>query len=204
MNKTHLRKRLAEILGKLTKANKEYQSKLVQEKVLGHPKYKEAKNISIYLSTDNEIDTIPILRHALEIDKKQCFVPLVRKKKSESKPRMLMVKLSSMREYDGLPFNHYGIKEHDINNIDETRLALPDNCYQLDLVLVPGVAFSRDGRRLGHGKGYYDEFLFDWLQRQGGSGGKPYTLGLALQEQIVEDPLSVREQDYALDEVLTS
>lgn len=63
---------------------------------------------------------------------------------------------------------------------------------------MPGVAFTKDGRRLGHGKGYYDTFLAKFDKA---SLSKPYAMGLALKEQIVDD-LPTTEYDYKLDAVL--
>lgn len=49
-----------------------------------------------------------------------------------------------------------------------------------DLVLVPGIAFDRGGRRLGHGFGYYDRFL-------GGLADRVPRVGLAFSHQVVEE-----------------
>lgn len=56
------------------------------------------------MSTDNEINTIPILEHLFKI-KKQVFVP-----KYEGKS-MMMVKLYSMDDYDKLPLTKWNIKQ---------------------------------------------------------------------------------------------
>ena len=66
---------------------------------------------------------------------------------------------------------------------------------EIDLVLVPGVAFDPDGNRLGYGKGYYDRFLP--LLRQGVS-----TVGLAFSCQIVER-LQADEHDYKMTLLIT-
>lgn len=200
-SKQQLRSVIARIIGNLSATEKQIQSESVFQRLIQHPKFKAAQNVSIFLSTDNEINTISILRHALEVDKKRCFVPLVRRKKKQqgddaTKTRMIMVELKSMREYDELPVNHYGIKEP-INYQENTR-ADPVEC-NLDLIIVPGVAFSCDGRRLGHGRGYYDEFLSDWNKR---SPSLLYSIGLAFREQMVDDPLAIEGQDVQLDEVL--
>ena len=63
----------------------------------------------------------------------------------------------------------------------------------LDLVLVPGVAFNLGGHRLGRGKGFYDRLL------QNFSGKK---IGVAFDEQIV-DALPVEENDVRMDLILT-
>ena len=64
---------------------------------------------------------------------------------------------------------------------------------RLDFVLVPGIAFDLQGRRLGRGKGYYDRLLAEVR-------GK--TCGVAFDEQIVED-LPVESHDIHVNCILT-
>lgn len=70
----------------------------------------------------------------------------------------------------------------------------------LDLVIVPGVAFTSNGGRLGHGKGYYDSFLHLLTKEQ---AHKPTTVALAFKEQIVEE-VPLHEHDVKIDYILYS
>jgi 5-formyltetrahydrofolate cyclo-ligase len=63
----------------------------------------------------------------------------------------------------------------------------------IDLVIVPGVAFTTDGWRLGHGKAYYDRFLPDV---------RATTIGVCFIEQLV-DELPVEAHDVRLDRVVS-
>lgn len=63
-----------------------------------------------------------------------------------------------------------------------------------DLILVPGLAFTRDGRRLGRGGGFYDR----WLATQSGIP----TLGICFSCQLV-DALPIEMHDVRLDAILT-
>jgi 5-formyltetrahydrofolate cyclo-ligase len=63
-----------------------------------------------------------------------------------------MVKLRSLEDFQTLPTNNWGIKEP---RHDEER----ENALELDLIIVPGLAFDKQGWRIGHGKGYYDNFI---------------------------------------------
>lgn len=200
--KASLRKEISRVLGNLSEFEKAQQSELVFKKLIAHQQYKQASRLSIYLSTNNEINTEPILRRALEVDKKRCFVPVVLKRSIQGAaeligagPRMVMYELRSMGEFERLPVNHYGIKEP--QQIDASRLA-----GSLDLLVAPGVAFDLAGRRLGHGKGYYDEYLTHWTKSRE-NDGELHSIGLAFREQIVADELPfVEGRDFRLNEVL--
>lgn len=66
--------------------------------------YQNSKRISLYLSTKNEIDTLPILEHIFKMGK-EAFVPRYRGKTME------MVKLKSMEDYKTLPLTKWNIKQ---------------------------------------------------------------------------------------------
>lgn len=77
----------------------------------------------------------------------------------------------------------------------------------LDLVVMPGVAFTRGGGRCGHGMGYYDKYLHAYFNRFPDriKTNKTSLIALAFKEQIVNDEqLALDPHDYPLDLVLTS
>jgi len=78
--------------------------------------------------------------------------------------------------------NHYGVKEPD--RLADGELVAKPAENNLDLAIVPGVAFARDGRRVGCGKGYYDEFLSNWASE---TSKRLYTIGVALDKRIFDD-----------------
>jgi 5-formyltetrahydrofolate cyclo-ligase len=67
--------------------------------------------------------------------------------------------------------------------------------HEPDVVIVPGVAFTRDGHRLGQGGGWYDRFLHEVRDRC-------TTIGVCFHEQVV-DALPVEDHDVAMDTVVT-
>lgn len=90
----------------------------------------------------------------------------------------------------------------------------------LDLIIVPGVAFSPNGSRMGHGMGYYDRY-FDQLfktfpnraapqELRGRIGkkliaGQTIFIGLAFRQQLIDDAqLPLDDHDVRLDEVITA
>ncbi len=91
---------------------------------------------------------------------------------------------------EGFVRGHYSIIEPD-----------PD-CFtsvystQLDSILVPGLVFDRDGRRIGYGSGYYDRLL----------SSVSYTtrrIGICFEEQIVQEELPENPHDERVDSVVT-
>lgn len=68
----------------------------------------------------------------------------------------------------------------------------------LDLILMPGLGFDRSGRRLGRGKGFYDNYLERCITQ---SSGKPYTIAVAFKEQLCQE-IPVDNHDMLIDEVL--
>jgi 5-formyltetrahydrofolate cyclo-ligase len=65
-------------------------------------------------------------------------------------------------------------------------------------MIVPGVAFTESGHRLGHGRGYYDSYLERCLLHP---QGPPFTLGLGFKQQIVSN-IPCDDHDVKLDEVI--
>jgi 5-formyltetrahydrofolate cyclo-ligase len=63
------------------------------------------------------------------------------------------------------------------------------------MILVPGVAFDRQGNRLGYGKGFYDRVLC-------GAGGSSISVGVCFELQLVES-LPVEDHDQCLDLLVT-
>lgn len=69
---------------------------------------------------------------------------------------------------------------------------------------MPGVAFTHNGDRLGHGMGYYDKYLHAYFNRFPNSNQhRTVLIGLAFREQIV-DNLPIDENDWKLDIVLSA
>lgn len=71
----------------------------------------------------------------------------------------------------------------------------------LDLIIVPGLGFTSSGKRLGRGKGYYDQCLTEYKKKYPFNNLK--TIGLAFSQQIC-DEIPTSHQDYLIDFVLFS
>ncbi|EMC93269.1 hypothetical protein BAUCODRAFT_26586 [Baudoinia panamericana UAMH 10762] len=213
--KKDLRRSVKTQLAELSEDEVAKQSRIAQDSVLSLPQYRNARRISVYLSMPSgEARTDMVFRNALSSGK-QVFVPYLQsvpkpETKSGKGKVMQMLRLSSIREYEGLERDAWGIPSLSPDTVEERENALGGygvsgnvaNCADggLDLVVVPGVAFDEDMSRLGHGAGFYDGFL----SRLCGNGrrSKPFLVGLCLAEQIQPNGRIVMEEwDWSVDAV---
>uniref|UniRef100_A0A914E7E1 5-formyltetrahydrofolate cyclo-ligase n=1 Tax=Acrobeloides nanus TaxID=290746 RepID=A0A914E7E1_9BILA len=180
---------MANLLETISKEQVQHESDIVTSRLLGSDWYKKSQRISVYVSTNGEIQTDSFIKHAMEMGK-DVFIPRFKK----GAHMMEMLKLESLEEFQTLDTSLWGIRQH---HPDLMRPMYYDS-GPLDLVLLPGVAFTEKGHRLGHGKGFYDKFLTDHHER---FGCMPTMVGLALKVQMVED-LPVHQYDVTIDHVL--
>ncbi|XP_071525445.1 5-formyltetrahydrofolate cyclo-ligase [Panulirus ornatus] len=189
--KAALRKEVKAKLNSLSAEEKARQSKAVQEKVVQHEGYKKSQRLSIFLSMNDEIQTEFILQHALDTGK-TCFIPRYDSKSTY----MDMVRLHSWEEYESLPLTKWQIKQPPLDKQCETALSSGG----LDLILIPGLAFTKEGHRMGRGRGYYDTFL---TKCQNSQTIPPITIALAFSEQILPE-IPVDGTDVPIDIVLSA
>lgn len=114
-------------------------------KLVALPSFAAAQTVLLTLPFRSEWDTLPLVRHALAAGK-TVAVPCV-----NAQTRMLELFSIEEPSRDVGP-GHQGIPE-------PLPHCSPVDPSAIDWVLVPGVTFDRDGRRLGYGGGYYDRLL---------------------------------------------
>lgn len=110
--------------------------------LLKHPKLKQAQTIMLYHSLPDEVCTHTLADSLLAIGKTIVM------------PRVTGNATMELRMYSGpksLAVGAYGIMEP-IGGVFNDYAAI-------DLAIIPGMAFDKEGNRLGRGKGYYDRFL---------------------------------------------
>ncbi|OWR52554.1 putative 5,10-methenyltetrahydrofolate synthetase [Danaus plexippus plexippus] len=144
--KAAIREEIEKRLATLTNEEKKRQSDIVFNKLIKHPFYKSANRISVFMSTPTEVDTAPIIEH-VKGKGGEVFVP------QYAGGVMKMLKLETGDERD-MPATRHGIRQHAKHAPREDALE-----KGLDLIIAPGVAFSQDGGRVGHGGGYYDKYI---------------------------------------------
>ena len=154
----------------------------IMERLFEAEEFKSAGMLHVFVSFGSEVSTEPIIKRSLEMGKR-VVVPI-----TDYKARRLT--LSEIADYDlDLRPGHWGIPEP---RSEAVRVIDPD---QLDLILIPGVAFDKAGRRLGHGAGYYDKLL-------AGCKGRPFTIALGYELQVI-DNVPVMDYDVKIDGIIT-
>ena len=150
--------------------------------------YSAAQTLLYYVGTRFEVGTREELAHQLTTDK-TIVVPYC----EQGQPGACRLGLCRLKELSELERGMYGIEEPN-QNIRAAAGRFVD-ARDVDLVVVPGVAFDRSGRRLGYGRGYYDQLL----QRL-----RPDTLtiGLAFECQLFPE-LPHEPHDVPVDMVIT-
>ncbi len=121
-------------------------SAVIRKKLFRRPEFKRALTILFYASFDGEVDTFEMIRQAKKFGTKIGLPSILHGRK-------LLVPMLLKNADKDLKLGPYGIKHPDGKNT--RRLAIKD----IDMVIVPGVAFDKHKNRLGRGAGYYDRFL---------------------------------------------
>lgn len=165
--------------------------------------YKRAKTIAFYMSMDQgEVQTQDMIEKAFE-DGKRVFLPNIVKYEEgqehpwfpQQKTHLRFLELPSFEDVLKLePRGKYKLKEP-VEGYD----CLVNN-EPLDLIVCPGVAFSKCGGRLGHGAGFYDSFIAEHEYK---TKDVPLLVGVGFREQLVhENLLEMDEYDKQLDAVI--
>ncbi|MBQ4642404.1 MAG: 5-formyltetrahydrofolate cyclo-ligase [Oscillospiraceae bacterium] len=143
MDKTALRRQIREKKRAMTEEMITQKSRRLGELFAASECYQNAKTIYFYLPYNQEVRTIPMLERALQ-EGKRVAVPKV------YGDTMRFIYLENL---DQIAAGYAGIPEPVCDEpVAEDKTAL---------VLMPGLAFDREGHRIGYGGGFYDRFLAD-------------------------------------------
>jgi len=123
--------------------DRDRKSKIIKEKLFRASVFKKAKIVMFYMSFDGEVNTEDMIKEAHRLGK-IVAVPVCKSNRITIRPCLLRAKTK-------LKDGSYGVCEPAVKEY----IKLED----LDLVIVPGVAFDKKGNRLGRGRGCYDHFL---------------------------------------------
>lgn len=220
--KKDFRKAIKQGLSSLSEDEIQQQSRATQNALLDMPEYRKCQSISIFMSMPKgEVQTKEIVYHALKSGKK-VFIPYIYKSHQSNveKPvsTMDMLQLRDEHDYQSLVPDRWGIPSIDAGTVADRINCLGgqglsdqhhvlDAKGGLDVVLVPAVAFDQKMNRLGHGKGYYDDFLARYHKLSTNlepTAEKPYLIGLVLEDQVLPSQyrLPVESWDRPVDTVI--
>lgn len=170
MEKAELRRKLQAQRRSFTTEQVVSSSAIVAKHILACDAYRKAKHIMGYLAFGKELSVDEVLQQALA-DGKQVYVPEI-------------ISAAEFRAVELQSFDNFQLDRYGIRSIIDGKAVEPE---LLDLILVPAVAFDRQGNRLGMGAGYYDRFL--------PLAKKAIVIGVAyadlIQEQLLTDAYDV-------------
>ena len=181
--KQNIRNKVSALLRKQKEEDRLKKSLSILKKLFALPEFKRAKTVLFYASFDGEVETLEMMKQSLALGKK-IALPNIHTKKKEIIPTYV----NDLQE--DLILGPYGIKQSRHHRVKTVELD------EIDLSIVPGVAFDRNNYRLGRGAGYYDRFLVRLSKHIP-------SIGLAFDFQIVSR-LPRQEHDIPMTKVISN
>ncbi|MBY8912963.1 5-formyltetrahydrofolate cyclo-ligase [Bacillus sp. YC2] len=143
--KAQIRKKIKTKLSDITESEREAKSLIIREKLFSLKEWEQARMIAITISRGLEIPTRPIIEQAWKEGKQVCI--------PKCSPGTGAMQFRTFSSNDQLETVYAGLSEPIVSRTEEVKQK------DIDLVIVPGVGFDREGFRIGYGGGYYDRFL---------------------------------------------
>lgn len=178
MSKQSIRRLIRLRKSRLTSDKRRQQSYEIMRLLEDLPVFQRAHVVLVYASLPDEVETFDFMQRWVK--KKQLLLPVV-------KGDVLELRMCTQLN---------NLKCGELKILEPQNEPLFTQYETIDLAIIPGVAFTLDGKRLGRGKGYYDRLLSSPAFRG------VYKIGLAFPCQLVAD-LSVDPHDVHLNQILT-
>ncbi|MFD2618300.1 5-formyltetrahydrofolate cyclo-ligase [Terrilactibacillus laevilacticus] len=171
-----------EVLHKLQNMDHEdfiQKNKQIYEHVLTFDLWQKSETIGITLSRGREIMTRPIIDKAWQLGKRiavpKCY------------PEEKEMRFYFLDDYEQLELSYFNLYEPKLSEVTQVQTD------EIDIMIVPGVAYSPSGYRIGFGGGYYDRYLKHY------HGEK---ISLLLDEQKI-DQVPIEEHDIPVNWLIT-
>jgi len=174
--KRRLRRKYLTLRNKLSSNQIKKDSRKILTNLKKIPQFQEAESFFIYVAHNNEVRTEELITKLLGQDKIVTVPRIIRNK------TMIPVQVFNL---SSLQKNHHGILE---------PVSIKKYPKKIDLAIVPGLAFTAKGDRVGMGGGYYDKFLAE--------NSTVYAIGLGYSFQVV-DKLPTTRWDRKVNQVVT-
>ena len=177
--KITLRKKIRKDISSLTEEYISLSNSGIYRNVTTMERFIDARNIMIYYSVEREPATHDIAQAALNMGKTVAFPLCYQEGVMDARIVSSFTNFDTSSSIIGIP------------SPSDTAPCIPPE--DLDLIIVPALAFDQNGFRLGLGGGYYDRFLY---------GLHAYTIGLA-RECLLQDTLPTEPHDVRVNCIVT-
>lgn len=174
LDKNALRRLVRQLKAQMPECEKKSQADAILSKLEQNAHFKNARNIALYWSLNDEVDT-------------HQFIEKWHRQKNIYLPAVIGNDLA-FRQYTGIDNMQAGV----FSILEPTGNKL-NNIADIDLVIVPGMAFDTHNNRMGRGRGFYDRIL---------STTKAYKIGIAFECQLFRQ-IPANSNDIAMDEVIS-
>lgn len=178
MEKGTMRRNIRILKKQYTEEQLREKSRLVINRLMEHESVKKAKTICLYYSLPDEVYTHDLAEHLMKAGKEVLL------------PRVTGEEEMEIRKYTGMQD-----MTESAYHIQEPSGELFTAYHDIDVVVVPGMGFDKDGNRLGRGKGYYDRFLCQIPEI--------YKIGICFDFQIM-DKIPTEPTDIAMNTVISN
>jgi len=168
--------------------DKDVMSRIICAQFVAHPVYQQAKTVMWYIHCRSEVRTQSALLGELDAGKRMVIPYCTKDEQGHNK-----LGLWWLEDFAELVPGMWGILEPPKQRWGELGKEVAPE--QLDCVMVPGVAFDRNGGRLGNGAGYYDRLLKSVR-------ADAVLIGVCFESQLVEQ-VAMDAHDVAMDIVMT-
>jgi 5-formyltetrahydrofolate cyclo-ligase len=199
LEKKQIRKSIMQLRDKISTEEKQRYDKAIFQNIIDNEYYKAASTIFIFVSYLSEVDTKSVIIQAIADNKTIC-VPKVKSKEEG-------IELFKINGLNDLEEGFHGILEpksnceklHGVsvsvsddegNDVDDAN-----NEGNIDLIIMPGVAFDMTGGRIGYGGGFYDKFISK-LKKD------VKKIAIAYELQIIEN-IPMKNHDVRIDGIIT-
>lgn len=181
LNKKNIREEIIDKRNNLILDIKQNYDSLIFEEIINSEIYKKSKKIFTYISFGSEVDTIKLINYSFS-NNKEVYVPKINKQTKD----MIALKIHN---FNNMSVDKWGIIEP--KSVDKTNIGT-----DFDLIIMPGIAFDKQGNRIGYGGGYYDKYISKLNNASN-------LLALAYDFQIIQD-IESESHDIKVDFILTN
>lgn len=178
-DKQVLRQKMISFLKNISLTEKAAIEKKLEENLFQSKEWKEANRVGVTLAQGFEWNTLGIIERAWQEGKKVCAPKCIPQHKA-----MIFYDFTKLEQLEK-GFHH--LVEPKPEETEEVNKAA------IDLVLVPGLIFDREGYRIGFGGGYYDRFLKDFPN---------HTIALIYSKQV-RSGLPIESFDVPVQKIIT-